>query len=127
MRSISGSYSHNGRDSASYTKSFVAGRWGAIVAGGALAAFGLSRRSGGGLALAIAGDGIALAGAKARPYLEPFSAHSRILVNCSREEAFQRWSKFEDFPRFMHHVECVTKIGDGCYRWVAAGIDDSPW
>jgi uncharacterized membrane protein len=126
MRSNSDSYSHNRRDSASYPKSFVAGRWGAIVAGGALAAFGLSRRSGGGLALAIAGGGIALAGAKARPYLEPFSARSSILVNCSREEAFQRWSKFEDFPSFMHHVESVTNLGDGRYRWVAVGPADTP-
>jgi uncharacterized membrane protein len=126
MRSHSNFSLQKRSKNASCSKSFVAGRWGAIVAGSALAAFGLSRRSGGGLAFALAGGGIALAGAKARPYLKPFSARASILVNCSPEEAFQRWQKFEDFPRFMRHLQSVINLGDGRYRWVAVGPADTP-
>lgn len=126
MRSNSDFSLQNRGKNASCPKYFVAGRWGAIVAGGALAAIGLSRRSGGGLALALAGGGIALAGAKARPYLRPFSARASILLNCSPGEAFQRWQKFEEFPRFMRHVQSVKNLGDGRYRWVAVGPADIP-
>jgi len=122
----SNSYFQERNRGAKWPKSFVAGRWSAIIGGSALAAIGLSRRSGGGVALALAGGGIALAGAKARPYLKPFSARSSMLVNCSPEQAFQRWRKFEDFPQFMRHVQSVQNLGDGRYRWVAVGPADTP-
>src|SRR6476469_4958481 len=51
---------------------FTAGRWGTMAAGSVLAAIGLSRRSAAGVVLAITGEGLVLAGAKARPYLKPF-------------------------------------------------------
>jgi len=100
---------------------FTAGRWGTMAAGSVLAAIGLSRRSAAGVVLAITGEGLVLAGAKARPYLKPFSARSSMLLNCPPESAFQLWRNFEDLPRFMHHLQSVTNIGEKQYRWIAIG------
>ncbi len=95
------------------------GKWCAIVSGGALAVLGISRRSKAGAALAAAGGALAYAGSRVSPAPGQLTAHSSVLLNCSREEAYQFWRDFENLPRFMRHLHSVSKIADQRYRWVA--------
>ena len=64
-------------------------RWGALLGGGALAVYGLTRRSLPGLAIAGAGGALVYAGAKANSVPRGVSAHATMLVNCSPQEAYQ--------------------------------------
>lgn len=94
-----------------------------LIAGSALAVFGLSRRSNLGLALAATGGLLAFLGSRvSRSEAQNESlARGSVLLNCSPEEAYRRYRNFEDLPTFMHHLDSVTKIGDQQYRWVAVG------
>ena len=93
-----------------------------LIAGAALAVFGLSRRSKPGIALAATGGALAYAGWRATfPQQDEFLARGSVLINCSPEEAYQRYRKLEDLPTFMYHLKSVTQIGEGQYRWVALG------
>lgn len=44
-----------------------------------------------------------------------------INVNAPVEEVFRFWDNFENFPRFMSHVEEVRNTGDGRSHWVVKG------
>ena len=49
-----------------------------------------------------------------------------LLVGRPRAELFAFWKNFENFPRFMEHVERVEPLGDGRSRWfikAPAGTD----
>lgn len=114
----------NTRAEGAGTRSSQAGvvkRWGGLVGGGALALYGLSRRSPAGLALAAAGGWLAYSNAKTHVNGRVPVTRSSVLLSTTPEEAYRFWQKFEDFPRFMHHLESVTDLGDGRSRWVAAG------
>jgi uncharacterized membrane protein len=95
-------------------------RWGALIGGGALAIYGITRRSPLGIALAATGGSLALLAAnrKASPQS---SASASILINCTPEEAYRFWRDFENLPRIMNRLESVSKLSDGRSRWVAAG------
>lgn len=95
-------------------------RWGAVIGGGALAIFGIARRSPLGIALAATGGTVALLAAKQQTAPES-SASATILINCKPEEAYQFWRDFENLPRFMNRLESVTKLDDRRSRWTAAG------
>jgi uncharacterized membrane protein len=96
-------------------------RWSALITGGALALLGLSRRSRSGVAIAAAGGLLSYAGAKAGVRQRELIARSSILLNCTPEEAYQFWSKFENLPLFMRHLESVTLMGETRSRWIAIG------
>jgi uncharacterized membrane protein len=96
-------------------------RWSALITGGALTLIGLSKRSKSGAAIAAAGGLLSFAGAKAGARQRELIARSSILLNCTPEEAYQFWSKFENLPLFMRHLESVTRIGEGRSRWTAIG------
>ena len=92
------------------------------IAGAAMAAFGLSRRSKSGLALAAAGGALAYAGWRANTSgPDQFLARGSVLLNCSPQEAYRRYRKFEDLPQFMFHLKSVEKTGERQYRWIALG------
>lgn len=95
-------------------------RWGSLIGGGVLAAFGLSRRSKAGLAIAAAGGALVYAGARADAKAAS-QASGSVIINCSPEEAYRRWRNLADLPRFMHHLESVTVLDDRRSRWVAFG------
>ena len=100
--------------------SMKAAQMGVIVGGSALAIFGITRRSALGAALAAAGGSIVLAAAT-RGRQSNSSARASILVNCSREEAFQFWRNFENLPRFMNRLENVSVLDNHRSRWRALG------
>ena len=47
-----------------------------------------------------------------------------ILVNVPVSTAYNQWTQFEDFPRFMDGVESVTQLDDRRLHWIAeiAGV-----
>jgi uncharacterized membrane protein len=42
-----------------------------------------------------------------------------IEVNVPIRTAYDQWTQFEDFPRFMEGVEAVTQVDDTHLHWVA--------
>ena len=93
-----------------------------LIAGAALAVFGLSRRSTPGFLLAAAGGTLAYAGWRTNfPQPGESLARGSVLINCATEEAYGRYRKLEDLPTFMYHLKSVTKTGEGRYHWVALG------
>jgi len=48
-----------------------------------------------------------------------------IDVNVPVRQAYNQWTQFEDFPRFMDAVEKVTQLSDTMMHWEAeiAGVD----
>jgi uncharacterized membrane protein len=107
--------------SESRADSNAAQRWGAIVGGGALAVYGLTRRSAGGFALATAGGVIAFLGARAHLFENEPIAQSSVLLNCSPSEAYRFWRDLENLSLFMNHIESVTETSDRQSKWVAIG------
>jgi uncharacterized membrane protein len=96
-------------------------RWSALITGGALALIGLSKRSKSGVAIATAGGLLSYAGSKVGGRRRELIARSSILLNCTPEEAYQFWSKFENLPLFMRHLESVTLLEENRSRWTAIG------
>jgi hypothetical protein len=47
-----------------------------------------------------------------------------LLVNVPVSVAYNQWTQFEDFPRFMGGIKKVTQLGDDRLQWVAeiAGV-----
>jgi uncharacterized membrane protein len=45
--------------------------------------------------------------------------HESIEVNVPVSTAYNQWTQFEEFPKFMENVESVTQIDDTHLRWVA--------
>jgi uncharacterized membrane protein len=43
----------------------------------------------------------------------------RVTINRPRDEVYRFWRNFENFPRFMLHLESVTATGDRRSHWVA--------
>jgi uncharacterized membrane protein len=42
-----------------------------------------------------------------------------IDVNVPVSTAYNQWTQFEDFPKFMDNVESVTQLDDTHLRWIA--------
>ncbi|HEX6608072.1 MAG TPA: SRPBCC family protein [Chloroflexia bacterium] len=116
-------------------------RWVAVAAGGGLTIYGLSRRSLGGVALAVAGGGLLARGLlggqggaesvddewetgrerRQAAAQEAGAVHveKAITIEKSPAELYQFWRDFENLPRFMDNLESVTMAGDGRSHWVA--------
>ncbi len=113
-------------------------RWVSAISGGALVAYGLTRRSWPGLLLAFIGGTLVARGASG--YCAMYQAlgvntseTGRRKVNTDRaikveehitikrpvEEVYRYWRNFENFPRFMKHVESVVVKDDRHSHWVA--------
>jgi uncharacterized membrane protein len=117
-------------------------RWGSALVGGALAIYGLTRRTWGGAVLAVVGGsliyrgstgycqmyemlGVNTASAKSDnplvsvPASKGIKVEKSVTINRSPEELYRFWRKLENLPRFMNHLESVTAIGPGRSHWVA--------
>ena len=127
-------------------------RWVSVVAGTALAAYGLTRRSVGGLVLAAFGGATVWRGvsghcdfyhlfgittARGRdddrnvsvPYGKGFRVETSVTINASPEDLYRFWRNFENLPRFMSHLQSVKVIDDKRSHWVAKGPagSDAEW
>ena len=118
-----------------------------VVGGSALALYGVTRRSWGGLLLAVLGGGLIYRGATGHcdiceamgrntaeadqteaPDVSQSTADSKgiwveksVTINKSPEELYRFWRRFENLPRFMEHLESVQVIDDKRSHWVAKG------
>jgi uncharacterized membrane protein len=110
------------------------------VAGGALALYGLRRRSISGLVLSAAGAALLHRGStghcnvyealginsangsdKEVPVARDVHVEKSITINASPEELYAFWRQFENLPLFMDHLESVTNLGFNRWHWVAKG------
>jgi len=120
-------------------------RWVSVVAGSALAAYGLTRRSIPGLFVAALGGAIAWRGATGRcplyqtlgistagnvddderhvsvPYGRGIGVEESVIVDASPEELYLFWRNFENLPSFMSHLKSVKVIDDKRSHWIARG------
>jgi uncharacterized membrane protein len=117
-------------------------RWLSAIGGGALAVYGLSRGSLGGLALAAFGGVLVQRGLSGHcmgyqalgintadrhgPASSVAAGHGvkverSITVLVPRERLYQFWRNVENLPRIMKHLKSVTSTGNKTSRWVAQG------
>ena len=96
---------------------------GLLVGATALMAYGVTRRSKTGLALATAGSLLALIAARSRGTAQSHT-HATFLVNASPEAAYRQWRDLANLPRFMRHVKTVTVLDDTHSEWVVLGPMD---
>ncbi|MBA3243204.1 MAG: SRPBCC family protein [Acidobacteria bacterium] len=119
-------------------------RWVSTIGGGALAIYGLTRGSLGGIALGLLGAALVQRGV--RGHCEVYQAmgygtagesdlrnsenvsvrgehgikvEQSVTINRSPEELFRFWRNFENLPRFMNHLEAVRVTGENRSHWVA--------
>ncbi|HEY8132389.1 MAG TPA: SRPBCC family protein, partial [Thermoanaerobaculia bacterium] len=127
-------------------------RWFSVVAGTALAAYGLTRRSVPGILLAGVGGALAWRGATGHsliyrslgistardadgdrsvsvPYGRGIGVEQRVTVNASPDVLYRFWRNFENLPRFMSHLQSVKVLDDQRSHWVARGPigSDAEW
>jgi uncharacterized membrane protein len=110
------------------------------IAGGAMAAYGLRRRSASGLILTLAGAallhrggtghcntyqalGITTAGdgEHGADIARDVHVEKSIIIKKSPKELYSFWRDFENLPRFMDHLESVNSVGFNRWHWVAKG------
>lgn len=101
----------------------------------AVVAYGLSRRSLAGVALAATAAPLAYRGATGAWPFAPGASDTRAALAGDRgihvreavrleipiEAAYDFWRRLENLPRFMSHLLEVTDLGDGRSHWVAEG------
>lgn len=118
-------------------------RWLSVIAGSALAAYGLKRRSIAGLAVAALGGALVHRGATGHcmvyeslgvstagehqgqqvsvPYGKGIQVEKAMTVNAAPETLYTFWRDFENLPRFMNNLESVRVIDSKRSHWVADG------
>jgi uncharacterized membrane protein len=117
-------------------------RWASALAGGALAIYGLTRRTWGGFVLALVGGTLIYRGSTGHCYMydalgvnttgtasdnplvsvpanRGIKVEKSVAINKSPEELYSFWRNFENLPRFMNHLESVKRTGEGRSHWVA--------
>lgn len=107
-------------------------RWGSVLSGGLLVAYGLSRRSWSGLLLAATGGVLAYRGvtghcpvygalglSTADETDRMVRVETGLTVNRPPREVYEHWRRLEQLPRFMHHLASVEERSDGRSHWVA--------
>jgi uncharacterized membrane protein len=119
-------------------------RWACAVGGGALALYGVTRGSLGGIALALMGAALVQRGVSGHcevyqamnfstagdsplrnsenvsvPAERGTKVEKSVIVNRPPAELYSFWRNFENLPRFMNHLESVRETGGGRSHWVA--------
>ena len=120
-------------------------RWVSAIGGGALALWGLTRGSLGGIAVALAGGALLYRGVSGHCNLyeamsistageeglrgsnpnvtvsaeRGIKVEKSVTINRSPEELYRFWRNFENLPRFMNHLESVHVTGETRSHWVA--------
>ena len=116
-------------------------RIGSIVAGSALVLWGLSRRSLGGVLLALLGGGLVHRGSTGYcalyrqlginsrqmndetgvPGDKGIKVERTVRIARPAEEVYRFWRNLENLPRFFEHVESVTPIDERRSHWTVKG------
>ena len=118
-------------------------RWASAIGGGALALYGLTRGSLGGVGLALLGGTLIYRGATGHcnlydvmgvntasdlsgrsgavsvPGGRGIKVEKSVTVDRSPEELYRFWRNFENLPRFMNHLETVQVKDEKRSHWVA--------
>ena len=118
-------------------------RWVSAVGGGALALYGITRGSLGGIALALVGAALVQRGYSGHCNLyeaigyntggdslrnsENVSVRAErgtkveksVTINRPASELYSFWRNFENLPKFMNHLESVKSTGNDRTHWVA--------
>lgn len=146
--SLTGQGSFNAGEGTATTRGVNVGqveRWVSAVGGGALALYGLTRGSMGGVALALIGGSLLYRGATGHCNVYQAMGYNTaegtgetngvasvkgghgvkveksVTVGRSPEELYRFWRNFENLPRFMNHLEQVRVTGATTSHWVAKG------
>lgn len=64
---------------------------------------------------------MALLGSRPNLMRKQMQANATMQINCSPEQAYQFWHKFENLPLFMRHLDNVSILGNSRSRWTALG------
>ena len=116
-------------------------RLASAITGGALAVYGLRKRSAGGLCLTLAGTALLHRGVTGHcntyqllgvttnnttsdeeaPVARDVHVEKAIVIDKSPEELFSFWHRFENLPSFMKHLKSVSCTGLNSSHWVAEG------
>ena len=121
-------------------------RWASAIGGGALALYGITRGSLGGIALALVGAALVQRGYSGHcnlyeaigyssagdtslrnsenvsvPAERGIKVEKSVTIKRSPEELYRFWRNFENLPRFMNHLEAVHVTSPGRSHWVAKG------
>jgi len=121
-------------------------RWASALGGGALALYGLTRGSLGGIALALVGAALVQRGVTGHcnlyeamnintagdaslrnsdnvsvPAERGTKVEKSVTINRPAGELYSFWRNFENLPRFMNHLESVRITGGNRSHWVAKG------
>ncbi len=117
-------------------------RWLSVIAGSALAAYGLKRRSIGGLVLSGLGGVLVWRGATGHclvyeslgistaeepgpqvsvPYGRGIQVEKSVTISAPPEELYRFWRNLENLPRFMENLESVHVIDAKRSHWKAKG------
>ena len=91
-----------------------------MLGAGVLVAYGISRHSKTGAAIASLG-GLLAYGALRSASSEPQQVQATFLVNASPEQCYNTWRNFENLPRFMAHLKSVRVLDNNQSEWVALG------
>jgi uncharacterized membrane protein len=116
-------------------------RWGSVAAGLGLAAYGLTRRRGGGLVLAGLGALLVRRGASGHCHTYDLfgintagtgsdtrralggsggvNVEESVTINRPIEELYRFWRNLENLPHFMQHLESVHRVTDTLSHWRA--------
>jgi uncharacterized membrane protein len=90
-----------------------------VLGATALVAYGLTRRSKAGTAVAAVSGLLAYKAAQGSS-TKP-ETHAVFLLNASPEQAYQLWRNFAGLPRFMVHLKSVREFDSHHSEWVALG------
>ncbi|HZI79194.1 MAG TPA: SRPBCC family protein [Vicinamibacterales bacterium] len=116
-------------------------RWAGVAMATAVVAYGLSRRSFSGVALAAAAAPLAYRGVTGEwPGLANGMADTRVALAGDRgihvrdairlevplEAVYGFWRRLENLPRFMTHLREVRDLGGGRSHWIADGPANVP-
>ncbi|HST52497.1 MAG TPA: SRPBCC family protein [Pyrinomonadaceae bacterium] len=119
-------------------------RWASAIGGGALALYGITRGSLGGIALGLVGAALIQRGYSGHcnlyeaigyssagdaslrnsenvsvPAERGIKIEKSVTINRTPEELYSFWRDFENLPRFMNHLESVRETREGRSHWVA--------
>jgi uncharacterized membrane protein len=134
----------SGEQSGSSVNVGQAERWVSALGGGALALYGVTRGSLGGIALALVGAALVQRGYSGHCNLYEAIGYSTggdaslrnsenvsvpaergtkveksVTINRPASELYSFWRNFENLPQFMNHLESVRSIGSERTHWVA--------